>query len=163
MTSPRQPLPDQELLDYSREHVAYEVWMLRGTEALLAAIQSGALVASPVSKNVLIESWAVHLRNLVEFLYPATPRPDDVVAPDFFDRGADWARIRPSQSKSLKKARKRADRELAHLTTSRKGPGDREKEWVFSDLTTELLDVLRTFSRNASTAKLNQKVQAVLA
>ncbi len=163
MASPRQSLSDNQLLDYSCEHVAYEIWMLRGTEALLAAIQSGALVTSTIAKNAAIESWIVHLRDLVEFLYPGAPRPDDVVAANFFDRRADWQRIRPSQSDSLKKARKRANTELAHLTTGRKAPGDREKEWAFHDLTAELLDVLRAFGEKASKAKLHQNVRGVLA
>jgi len=161
--APRQPLPDQELLDYSAEHVAYEVQMLRGTKALLAAIATGALDVSLVMKNALIESWMVHLRDLVEFLYPAVPKQGDVIATDFFDSRAEWERIRPSQSESLKKARKRANKELAHLTTGRKGPGDREKGWAFHDLTSELVDVLRTFGEKASEAKLHQKVRDALA
>jgi hypothetical protein len=97
---PRRTQSDQELLDYSLEHVAYEVEMLRGTEALLAAIGARAVDTTRVVRNALIESWMVHVQDLVEFLYPSSsPQPDDVIADDFFDRGGDWNRIRPRRGR----------------------------------------------------------------
>jgi hypothetical protein len=154
-------LSDQELLDYSGEHVAYEVSMLKWTRDMLA--RGG--IGIPL-RYALIESWVVHLRTLVEFLCPRRPRDNDVIAADFFDDPEEWGRTRPSLSESLESLREawvRADKELAHLTTNRKGPEDPSKGWAVHDLTDDLLCMLRKFSEKASKTKLHQKVRDALA
>lgn len=44
--------------------------------------------------NVVLESWAMHLRNLIEFLHSERPQDTDVIAADFFSDPAEWERIR---------------------------------------------------------------------
>jgi len=150
-------MSDQELLDYSGEHVAYEVNMLRQTAQRLREPN-----IDPVLRNALIESCGIHLRTLIYFLYHEEPRANDIVAADFFDDPAEWEQVRPLPSASLRTARDRASTELAHFTTKRKGPGDREKAWAFPSLIGDLLNTLQAFGENASNAKLHQKVQQAL-
>ncbi len=76
----QRPLSDQALLEYSGEHLAYEVQMLRGTAELLRGPELLRMVS-----NAVIESFGLHLRNLIEFLYEDMPEVDDLVAGDFFD------------------------------------------------------------------------------
>jgi hypothetical protein len=82
---PIPPLTDQEALDYSEEHLGYEIERLRSTASELA---QGGL--SQPQENGLVESWAIHLRILIEFLYRKVPRQDDVTAGDFFSNPAEW-------------------------------------------------------------------------
>jgi len=115
---PERPFDDAYLLAYSEEHVFYEfdmfLWSARvcGSVARLTA-------PSPTDaarlNSALIETLVVHLRNVIEFLYSKKPRPTDVTAADFCESGVWQHRI----SETLKAARDRADKELAHLTTAR--------------------------------------------
>jgi hypothetical protein len=82
----RIPLSDPELLDYSKEHVVYELWMFRAVgQALITPLQ----MSQPL-RNALIESFAIHLRNLIDFFYPAQIQADDVFAAEFFDDPHEW-------------------------------------------------------------------------
>jgi hypothetical protein len=132
------PLSPKKLLDYSREHLFYEIWMFRTTAAILA---KGGL--HPVLKNAVIESFVIHLRNLIDFLYSDNPQPDDVVAADFFDDPKKWSSSRPTMSSTLARARKRANKEIGHLTTRRFPGRDPAKRWEFRSLTNDLRIELR--------------------
>ena len=70
---------DTELKEAS-DHLHYEITMLHGTMLLLA---TGALGQS-VLLNALIESFTIHARALIHFLYPTNPHQTDVLAEDFF-------------------------------------------------------------------------------
>lgn len=110
----RIPLTDHELLDYSKEHVIYELWMFRSVgQALIAPIQ----MSQPL-RNALIESFAIHLRNLIDFFYPGQIQADDVVASEFLDDPDEWATL-SAISTTLSSARIRAHKEVSHLTRKR--------------------------------------------
>jgi hypothetical protein len=49
----------------------------------------------PRERCALIESFAIHFRNLFEFFYNQSPKHSDVVAADFFDDPAAWS-VTPS-------------------------------------------------------------------
>jgi hypothetical protein len=110
----RIPLSDRELLDYSREHVIYELWMFRSVaQALTSPVQ-----ISQALRNALIESSAIHLRNLIDFLYPGQIQADDVVAAEFFDNPSEWETVSMISAK-LSSARIWAHQEVSHLTRKR--------------------------------------------
>ncbi len=161
---PKRPFSDTYLLAYSEEHVAYEfdmfLWLAHmcGSGAGL-----GAPSAADVTRlnNVLIESFAVHLRNVVDFLYLDSPKPTDVVAADFFDPGV-WERLRPVITATLQAARVRANKEVAHLTTQRITGSPPEKAWDFTGLATEVRPLLRLVAENASPARLSSRVRAAI-
>ena len=72
----------------------------------------------------MLESFAIHLRNLIDFFYtpPNHARNDDLVAADFFDPPTSW---NPGPiSKSLSDARERANKEISHITYKRKSATD---------------------------------------
>lgn len=118
----------RELREYSREHVAYEVDMFFGAiRSKRANIRASAIhdVASCIA-NAVTEAFALHVRNLIEFLYPdAWGRPSratDVLAHYFISSFDAWTKARPPLSPTLERAKIRADKEMAHLTTQR-APG----------------------------------------
>jgi len=86
-------------------------------------------------KNVLIESCTLHLRNLVDFFYQSNAKADDVIAADYV---ADWDKKCPAISSLLEKARTRANKEVAHLTTKRIAGSPPEKAWDFDAVSAEL-------------------------
>jgi len=165
MTTPARPFTDAYLLAYSSEHLAYEVDMFFGMVELRLRPSFPSLLsvsADPIRlNNALIESFVVHFRNIIDFLYVDRPRPTDVVASDFFDPAA-WESRRPPLSGTLDTARRRANKELAHLTTDRIPGAPSEKIWDFDGLANELRPILRLFVTNGNGTRLSPSVAAAI-
>ena len=96
---------------YLAEHYLYEVNMLRAAHGLLAS------AASQAHANALIESFAVHARNLMDFFLSAA-RGDDAVASHFTASGTFAATATRAIPGDL---RTRLNKQIAHLTYSRTG------------------------------------------
>lgn len=161
----RTVLGDADLIAYSREHVYYEIWMLVGCVKLLSGhFQSQSSELATIFRNVVTESAAIHLRNLVDFLYPAANvKPTDVLADDFFPQGKRPAAF-PSLPSKLRDARERAHKQVSHLTTGRLSGNAPGKTWPMGDLVNETIEMLGEFVQHASPRKLDDSVrQFVLA
>src|SRR5260370_16018681 len=97
-------MTDDELLDYSREHVSYELSMFYETAARLEhdpKVQDDWIV-----RNALLEAFAIHARALAAFLFPDViqPRRDDVTALNYVREPDAWAAARgplPAELKTL--------------------------------------------------------------
>jgi hypothetical protein len=160
---PERPFEDDYLVEYSEEHVLYEfemfLWLarLRGSGTHLAA---GNPIDVANLKHALIESFVVHLRNVIDFFYPnpRTLRSTDVIAADFCDSGK-WQHKIPEV---LKAARERANKEMAHLTTERIAGAPPGKEWDFIGLQAKLQPVMRCFVKKALRSRLSLKVAEVI-
>ena len=153
------------MVGYSAEHVKYEfemfLWLgqVCGNPAVKIAASGKADVIC--LNNALIEAFAVHVRNVIDFLYLEDPKPTDVVAADFLDPGV-WRQICPDISPSLSAARKRANKEIAHLTTDRIAGSPPEKGWDFRALVTELKPLLQFFATKAPPTRCSQSVAAAV-
>jgi hypothetical protein len=157
MTDPTRPFPDDYLAAYSTEHVAYEFDMLLTLSSLisrLTAIHAPSVADQQCLNYALLESCAVHTRNVIDFLYPNRVQPTDVVAADFFDPGT-WDATRPPLSESLRAARTRANKEIAHLTTARLTGAPPEKGWNFPELAAELLPIMRLMAHEAMSSRVS--------
>ena len=108
--------------------------------------------------SALLESFAIHLRNLIDFFYtpPGNPRNDDLVAADFFDSSSAWNS--GAIPKSLSDARERANKEISHITYRRKSATDPTKPWPVADLFNEIQSVAQKFTSGASSKKLHPNV-----
>jgi hypothetical protein len=151
------PLSDQQLLDYSGEHLNYEIEMFRTTAAVLAA---GGLART--DGNAYLESWVIHLRNLIEFLYQDSPRSTDVTAHDFFANPGDWINTRTSRTATIDAAWTRANKEISHLTTQRIAGTPTNKAWDTAGLTAEVVDELRRFEQAASPTRVSPVIGQLL-
>jgi hypothetical protein len=106
----------------------------------------------------LIEAFATHLRNLIDFLYHGSPKPDDVVAADFFEPTAVGCPNPPEPSLTVVRARERANKEIVHLTTKRIEGTPPEKAWAVSELLAEITPLLEQFTAGASPRRLGPEV-----
>lgn len=144
-------LSEEQLLDYFKEHIRYEILMLlNATHAIKMQfqIQEGL-------KFMILESYAIHLRNLINFFYPPIRiRDTDVCAKDFFIEEATWGTKRPELSATLRKAKDRADKEVSHLTTLRKNANDNDKSWDVKPLTYEIMPVFNLFCKSTDKVEL---------
>lgn len=161
MTSPpKRPFSDGYLLKYSREHVYYEFDMLLGLADLFTRVSK---ISAPSDhdaqriKNALVESSVIHVRNVIAFLYLDDPGETDVVAADFYAPGV-WKARRPELSSTLAKAKRRANKEIAHLSSSRMSGAPPEKLWNFPALASELLAIMRFMVSGADGLKLSPNV-----
>ena len=122
---------------------------------------------APFIRNAGVEVFANHLRNLATFLYSDEypPRKDDVLAVDFFATDADaseWLAQRGPLPASLEAAKRRADQELAHLTSKRISGISDEKNWDVVSLGSEIVTLLRGFAGSADPARLTPSLASVL-
>jgi hypothetical protein len=150
--SPRIVYTDPQLLDFSEEHLMYELNILRW---LVDTIPN---TPKSFQLSAYLESFAIHLRGLIDFFHtnPKDAKPDDVIAADFFDLPSGWNPRVPSAS--LSAARERANKEIGHITYKRKSGMDPTKPWPVSDLFNEIVPIARQFAAGASGKKLHETV-----
>jgi len=108
-------------------------------------------------RMALLEALVVHARVLINFLYPQSIRADDIIAEDFFDDPRQWEKIRPRLPDRLEGIRKRADKEVAHLTARRIAGTPPEKYHRAEDFA-ELWEVVRLFATHALPSRVHQNV-----
>jgi hypothetical protein len=145
MATKRKQRTNNELLAAS-EHLLYELQMLFGTAKLLASMDSSRNedVETRITYNALLESFAIHVRALLDFLYNDGPLKDDIVASDYFDSGY-WFLKRPNKPSLLEKVHKNIINKLvAHLTYFRLNVG-REEAWEYGKIANEIAVVFARF------------------
>jgi hypothetical protein len=116
MARERPQRSDDELRAASR-HLLYEIEVLAHTASWLYTIMviaedPGPQTRSPL-RNAMLESWALHLRNLLSFIYDDRPGKGAAVAVDFVD--GDWQLVRGELSPVVRLGRAKANKEIAHL------------------------------------------------
>lgn len=156
MSKKTKDFTDAELSVYSKMHLLYEIRMLVNSAKLMSVHLTGADAEELIwaFQNSRVEAFAIHLRNLIDFICPRRYHDTDVIAADFLPDGAAFRPI----SKSLHSARQRADKEVGHLTTGRRQDTDPDKPWPVGVLLPEVFGVLTDFVNIASNAKLDGAV-----
>jgi hypothetical protein len=133
-------------------HIHYEFWMLISTAQALASNIS----AQGWLQNALLESFVIHLRALSDFLYADPKNQDDVLAGDFFSPG-EWLKLRPAEPGLLKKARMRANKEVAHLTYVRLNVATENKPWMFAEIAHAIHSVMCIFLQSVPKHLLSEE------
>jgi hypothetical protein len=107
-----------------------------------------ALDAAQIRVNALLESFVIHARALMDFMYPDKPWADDVLATQFFDTPEQWTDVRKpleKLSEELQKVKGRAGKEVAHLTFARQEITAEMKTWQYSKIAEELVALFNDF------------------
>ena len=131
--------PTIDLIAYAQEHLVYEAGMFVQARETL-----NHTAPKTFPMNAMVEVCVLHLRNLVDFFYPTqNVKDDDVIAADYV---VDWGSACPVLSAVLEEARKRAHKEMAHLTTSRISCCIPKKAWDFAALSVEMQPVVAAFT-----------------
>jgi hypothetical protein len=167
----QRPYPDGYLLAYSKEHVVYEVrnffWLSEVLSNPKTRLRGPTQADIKHLNEVLVESFGMHLRILIDFLFCDSPRETDIVAADFLPPG-EWQDKRkgitntPGITDTLRDAKRRADKELAHLTTERIPGSPPEKAWDVTGLADEIKPLIQLLSAKALTSRLSPKVGAAI-
>ncbi|MFV2043982.1 MAG: hypothetical protein ACC700_12210 [Anaerolineales bacterium] len=144
-------LSDEELTKYADEHIFYEIDMLAWTASFLIAMKhsnpSGPL-ATAVS-NSFLDAFAVHARNLVDFLYKRDSESDqetDIVVQDYVD-GSKLEGVLPEMTSALGLVNRKANKQVAHLTIERLVEFETQgKEWKFGQIAVDIMSALNAIS-----------------
>lgn len=129
---------EEELREYAREHVLYEIThFVRASQAIEAAR------AGLFPMNFAIEVFALHVRNLLDFFAPRNARATDACARHFYK---EWRA--PELSAYLKEARQMADKHVAHLTTDRTSD-IALKTWAIEPIVYSLVPIIESFASGA--------------
>jgi hypothetical protein len=133
-------------LQTAAKHVSYEIEML-----MFGGSKLGAWYSSPVSpptgkhKNMALECFLLHFRNLRDFLCPQDGKTheDDIFASDFLDKSeATYVADR----KTLERDKKRLNKMLAHLSYDREPFIESGKDaWPVARMSIDMLEQLEVF------------------
>jgi len=146
------PLTPEQLRAYSQDHLWYEVSMFYQTGIVLP----GGVTSPRVEfiDNSILESFVIHLRNLLDFFYPGqSVKADDVIAADYFEPGELPPAFSPI-SQILQDSEIRAHKQVSHLTTKRVAGNHPDKYWYPSPIMTETTKVISLFVDLASPHRL---------
>lgn len=140
------PILSDEQLRNITEDVTYEVQMLFAVSKLLSKCQE------PFLKNIAIESFLIHYRNVRDFLFPtkSIKEPhhknrgyqealDTVIAYDF---NQDWNCEATNWSEIVSNERERINKQLSHLSYSRP---KYDKSWPWQAMRNALMKEFERF------------------
>lgn len=131
-------LSEDDLQEYAREHVLYEI-----TQFVRAAQAIEAACAGLFPMNFAIEVFALHLRNLLDFFAPRNLRKTDICAQYLFEG---WES--PELNVYLTEARRMADKHIAHLTVERTSDPDM-KTWAVEPIVRSIVPMIERFAAGA--------------
>jgi hypothetical protein len=158
----QRPFLNSYLYDYSNEHVLYELCQFYGILNVLRDQSCQSWETDPsrstMIMNTFVEGFALHFRTIIDYLFPGpSQQPTDIIASDFCPPGA-WNHKFSNMPQSLKDARTRANKEIAHLTSNRSLLTDSNRLWYCDPLSQEVTSVLQHFSEQADEDKLGDQV-----
>jgi hypothetical protein len=153
---------DAELMQWAHEHLVYEAAMLSHAVEKFANKR-----LSDQDHNAFMESFAIHLRCLRDFLWGKRRphNPEDAFASDFCDPGV-WETRRPplpAALKAIEGKRQRIGREIVHLTYHRLDIEAEAKDWDLTELMRAIAEGLDEFAEVAKPERLHPKTRRALA
>jgi hypothetical protein len=133
--------PAEDLRRFAEDHLLYEAGMLY---EMTGKLMNRHHKDDQVVENGLLESFAIHSRNLLDFVWLDEPmKPTDAVAADYFPEG-EWNP--PEQSERLSKLKDRVGKEIVHLSYNRLTIPDDERGWQVLGIGPEILGGFSLFA-----------------
>jgi hypothetical protein len=107
---------------FAEEHLLYEAGMLY---EVTVKLMNRHHEDDPIVENALLESFGVHSRNLIDFLWRDKPmKGTDALASDY---AGEWKA--PAMSERLSRVKGRVGKEMVHLSYNRLDVSEDEKGW----------------------------------
>jgi hypothetical protein len=145
----------KQLVDFSGEHLYYEIWMLYGvTQLLLEGVKN------PYIFNTCLESFVIHASNILDFFYKPPLQPDDAKAVHFMDKEQveAWKALLPSYAHHFKRFNRKRNKEVMHLSYKRLEVKPQEKSWGVENITGHIKELVNQFLRLANPAYIHPKM-----
>jgi hypothetical protein len=139
---PRKRPSDDRLRRFAEEHLLYEAGMLY---EVTGKLMNRHHEHDPVVQNALLESFGVHNRNLIDFLWLDHPmKHTDAIARDWIER---WQP--PEMSERLAHVKDRVGKEMVHLSYNRLDVRQEEKGWTVLGIGPEVIAAFGKFATEA--------------
>jgi hypothetical protein len=130
---------DSRLRRFAEEHLLYEAGMLY---EVTGKLMNRHHEDDPVVQNALLESFGVHNRNLIDFLWLDRPMKDtDAIARDWIEG---WEA--PEMSTRLANVKDRVGKEMVHLSYNRLDVPEAEKGWTVLGIGPEVIGAFAKFA-----------------
>jgi hypothetical protein len=159
-------LSDEELKAYAEEPLPYEVDMLISSAGILVFLANyrdkGCLPWAVY--NGLLNTFAVHARNVVLFLYSRSTGKGfatDVVIEDYVDEGT-VKRILTSISPLLAEALTKANKQVGHLTRERIEYEKTGKEWKYIEVANHIIRALASIAPHIPSSRISEELKQKL-
>ncbi len=163
---PPHSLTDDQLKAYADEHLQYEFDMLTWSAAILGFLaafrESGALPWA--INNGLLNTFAIHARNLIDFLYSRSrgkDRASDVIVEDYIQEDT-LPGLLPTMSPLLEETLTKANKQVAHLTKERVEYGRSGKEWKFIEVAKEIRNAFAAIAPHLPASKVSDALRRKL-
>jgi hypothetical protein len=156
--------PDLGYRQTLSEHLLYELQM---TFMLASRLDGGAgTVLNVNARNAEVEAFAIHLRQLIEFLWIEQPQTEawrNAFAADYFESGR-WRQLRPARPEALgRDFHKSIGWGAAHLTYDRADVTGNDAWWQVRVHVIPLARAAECFVENVDPDELAPGVQEAMA
>lgn len=121
------------------EHIVYEIMMFNGT-----ALKLEPDPQDQFEKNILLESFAIHSRNLFDFFYRRAKRRDDISYEDFIAKKKEFKSKR-TKKRILENLTKKCNKQIAHLSYSRINYNRSTKGWNVIEIYQNMNKTIKAF------------------
>lgn len=128
-------------LKKASEHVFYEMWMLYNTAIILKT------TTDQLSRNILLESFAIHARNLFNFFYPYNFKKSDILVTDYLINKKIY-NTQKTKKKILNYLVTKANKQIVHLTYTRNRYNLQNKSWYYKDIMDKFKPTIVAFFDN---------------
>jgi len=136
-------------------HLAYEIYMFFKTAGVIFSIQFGC--SSNIDENnfvlnALLESFLVHARNLMDFLWKKNFKGDDITCKDFFSQNCNSIRSGKDvvlMGMSIKGLKDMINKQISHLTSSRSKEPEEKTKWYVLKMACDMRKYLDKFIKKA--------------
>ncbi len=153
-------LTDDELSDYADHHLTYELYMLLWTASMLIPLR-GLSDHTPIPRIIhdsLLESFSIHARNLVDFLYIHSDKnrqdkASDVIVQDYIAPEAPLRNALPKITGALSIVNQKANKQVAHLTHDRISYEQEGKGWNVLGTTMDITAAFRSLAQHFPKSK----------
>jgi hypothetical protein len=136
---PRERPSLNRLRRFAEEHLLYESGMLN---EVTGKLMNRHHEDDPVVQNALLESFGIHNRNLIDFLWLDRPmKGTDAIARDWIEG---WQA--PEMSERLANVKHRVGKEMVHLSYNRLDVPEDEKGWTVLGIGPEVIGAFGKFA-----------------
>jgi len=143
---------DNSILNRLSSHLYYEFWMFGEALRLLSYARGQQ------DTNVAIESFGIHARVLVDFLFKPSGSNTDVLALDFLDDENSWLEFIDDKKEIYEYVRLRTGKEIAHLTTNRLDITPDDKKWDCIDIHKKITELFIEFLKRVPDERIEPKL-----
>lgn len=156
-------LSDDDLKDYAEKHLQDEVEMLTWSVGILAFLAKKKNV-SPLPwalSNGVLNTFAIHARNLIEFLYSRLKGKDfttDIIIQDYVDE-RDISLHLITISPLLEEALIKANKQVAHLSMERIDYERLGKRWKFIEVIGHIRHAFASIAPYIPSQKMSKKLR----